>query len=131
MTLAGVGAGINELIALAGTGELVPTAKRGLYVGAIVFSILPFLPSLLYAQLIQAASNWRFVGLLCGVFNFIALVLTALFYWPPKRLNSQGYSRTKILSRIDWIGGMLSICGVLLFLMGLQWGANEVRAIKL
>lgn len=126
MVFAGTGAGIDELIALAGTGELVPTAKRGLYVGAIVFTITPFTPSILYAQLIQQASSWRYVGLFCGLWNFIALILTAAFYWPPPRLNSEGYSAKKILSRIDWIGGLLSIGGVLLFLMGLQWGASQV-----
>lgn len=35
----GLGAGLNELIALAGTGELVPVAKRGKYVGYIIFSM--------------------------------------------------------------------------------------------
>merc|ERR1712087_213809 len=35
--ISGLGAGLNELIALAGTAELVPTRKRGSYVGAVVF----------------------------------------------------------------------------------------------
>lgn len=125
MVFNGLGAGINELIALAGTGELVPTAKRGAYVGAIVFTIVPFCPSVLYAQLILKASSWRYVGILVGIWNFLALVLTIFCYWPPKRLNSDGYSRKKVLQRIDWIGGLLSISGVLLFLMGLQWSAQQ------
>lgn len=127
MTLAGAGAGINELIALAGTGELVPTSKRGLYVGAMVFTITPFCPSILYAQLIQQASSWRYVGLLCGVWNAVAFILTILFYWPPPRLNSEGYTAGKILSRVDWVGGFLSIVGVLLFLMGLQFGSQQYQ----
>jgi len=126
MVFNGLGAGINELIALAGTGELVPTAKRGAYVGAIVFTIVPFCPSVLYAQLILQASSWRYVGILVGVWNFLALVFTVFFYWPPHRLNSEGYSRRKVLQRIDWMGGFLSIVGVLLFLMGLQWSAQQV-----
>lgn len=126
MVFNGLGAGINELIALAGTGELVPTAKRGAYVGAIVFTIVPFCPSVLYAQLILQASSWRYVGVLVGVWNFLALVFTVFFYWPPERLNSEGYSRRKVLQRIDWMGGFLSIVGVLLFLMGLQWSAQQV-----
>merc|ERR1712014_320600 len=43
--ISGLGAGLNELIALAGTAELVPTRKRGSYVGAVVFTILPSCPS--------------------------------------------------------------------------------------
>ena len=49
MVIAGAGAGINELTAIAGTAELVPTAKRGQMVGLVIFSILPFTPSIMYA----------------------------------------------------------------------------------
>lgn len=42
MALAGVGAGINELTALAATAELAPTAKRGKYVAVLIFTIIPF-----------------------------------------------------------------------------------------
>ena len=55
----GVGAGINELTALAATSEMAPTKKRGLYVGALIFSIIPFAPSVLYAQLIAYYGTWR------------------------------------------------------------------------
>ena len=55
----GVGAGINELTALAATSEMAPTKKRGLYVGALIFSIIPFTPSVLYAQLIAYYGSWR------------------------------------------------------------------------
>lgn len=47
MVFAGVGAGINELTALAVTSELAPTAQRGKYVAVLIFTILPFLPSVL------------------------------------------------------------------------------------
>ena len=125
MTIAGAGAGINELTAIAGTAELVPTAKRGPMVGLVVFSIVPFCPSVMYAQLITKASSWRYVGLLCGLWAFVGLITTLVFYFPPTRLNSEGYSRKKIASRIDYVGGLLSISGVLLFTMGLQWGAQQ------
>ncbi|KAB8336981.1 hypothetical protein FH972_021285 [Carpinus fangiana] len=125
MTIAGGGAGINELISIAGTAELVPTAKRGPYVALVIFSILPWTPAVMYAQLIHRSSSWRYIGLLCAVWAFAGLVFTALFYWPPPRLNSEGYSKKKTLQRIDWVGGLLSISGALLFLMGLQWGSQQ------
>ena len=59
MTLAGIGAGINELTALAATSEMAPTAKRGKYVAVLVFTIIPFCPSVLYGQLIAAHAGWR------------------------------------------------------------------------
>jgi len=50
------------------------------------------------------------------------LVLLFVFYHPPPRSNSQGLSNREVLARIDFVGGLLSIGGIALFLLGLQWG---------
>jgi MFS family permease len=125
MAINGAGAGLNELTALAVTAELAPTRKRGTYVAVLIFTILPFCPSVLWAQLIAGYGNWRYVGLLCGVWSFIGLVLTAVFYFPPPRAVSVGLSRREVLRRIDFIGGFLSVSGLLLFMAGLQWGGYQ------
>jgi len=49
-------------------------------------------------------------------------VITAIFYHPPPRVNSQGLSRSQVLKEIDYVGGLLSISGMLLFMCGMQWG---------
>jgi Fungal trichothecene efflux pump (TRI12) len=125
MALAGAGAGINELTALAATSELAPTAKRGKYVAVLIFTILPFCPSVLWGQLIAYHSSWRYVGLLCGAWAFIGLVMTAVFYFPPPRVNSTGLTQREIISRIDFVGGFLSIVGMILFIAGLLWGGYQ------
>jgi hypothetical protein len=79
----------------------------------------------LWAQLIAAHSSWRWIGLWCGIWAFIGLVLTAFFYHPPPRVNSQGMSRKEVLAQIDYIGGLLSVSGMLLFMMGMQWGGYQ------
>ena len=121
--LSGLGAGLNELIALAGTAELVPVSKRGFYVGGVVVTILPFCPSVVYAQLIARASNWRYVGIPVGVWNFLGLILCTFFYKDPPRIRE--YSKKDVLRQVDYVGGFLSITGVLCFMMGLQWGARQ------
>jgi MFS family permease len=125
MAIAGAGAGINELTSLAVTSELAPTRKRGVYVSVLIFTILPFCPSVLWGQLIASYASWRYIGLLCGVWAFIGLVLTAIFYFPPPRINSVGLSRRETLKRIDYVGGFLSIGGLLLFMSGIQWGGYQ------
>ncbi|KAJ8067292.1 hypothetical protein OCU04_004650 [Sclerotinia nivalis] len=125
MAIAGAGAGINELTALAATSELAPTAKRGKYVAVLIFTILPFCPSVLWAQLISSHSNWRYVGLFCGLWAFVGLVITAVFYFPPPRVNSNGLSRKEVISQIDFVGGFLSIAGLILFVAGLLWGGYQ------
>ncbi len=125
MAIEGAGAGINELTALAVTSELAPTSQRGKYVAILVFTILPFTPSTLWAQLITAHSSWRMCGVFCGAWAAVGFIMTLVFYFPPPRVNSEGLSRREVFSRIDFIGGALSIPGVLLFMMGLQWGGYQ------
>ncbi|TLD26183.1 gb [Venturia nashicola] len=125
MAIAGAGAGINELTSLAVASELAPTKKRGTYVAALIFTILPFCPSVVYAQLIASRGTWRYVGLFCGVWAFIGLVLTAIFYHPPPREMTVGMSRREVLKRVDFIGGFLSVSGLLLFMAGIQWGGYQ------
>jgi predicted MFS family arabinose efflux permease len=126
MTLAGIGAGINELTALAATSELAPTSKRGKYVAVLIFTIIPFCPSVLWGQLIASHAGWRWCGLLCGIWASIGFFLTLIFYFPPPRVNSMGLSRKEIISQIDFVGGFLSITGMILFMAGMQWGGYQV-----
>jgi predicted MFS family arabinose efflux permease len=126
MTLAGIGAGINELTALAATSEMAPTAKRGKYVAILVFTIIPFCPSVLYGQLIAAHAGWRWCGLVCGVWAAIGFFLILFFYFPPPRVNSSGLSRREVVAQIDFVGGILSISGMVLFMAGMQWGGYQV-----
>lgn len=116
MAVSGVGAGICELTALAVTSELAPTRKRGAYVAVLVLTIVPFCPSVLYAQLISYHSNWRYCCLFAGVWALAGLLCTAFFYFPPPRPNSMGRTRQQILREIDYIGGFISITGMIVFL---------------
>lgn len=127
MAIAGAGAGINELTSLAVTAELAPVRKRGLYVSILVFTIIPFCPSVLWSQLIATYASWRYIGLVCGVWAFIGLVLTAVFYHPPPRAMTEGMTRREVLKRVDFIGGFLSIGGLLLFMSGIQWGGYQYK----
>lgn len=126
MAIAGAGAGINELTALAATSEMAPTRKRGVYVSALISTILPFCPSVLWAQLIAYYGHWRYVGAFCGAWSAFGLLITILFYYPPPRVNSEGLSKKEIIRRIDFVGGFLSITGLVVFLAGLQWGGYMV-----
>lgn len=115
------------MIALAGTSEIVPVRKRATYVGIIVFTIIPFAPSPLWAQLIARQSNWRYVGVLVAVWNAIGLVLLAIFYKDPVKHTRPA---KEVIREVDFVGGLLSTAGVTLFMMGLQWGAREVSSLN-
>jgi hypothetical protein len=63
---------------------------------------------------------YRYCGLISGVWAFLGTALVAMFYFPPPRINSNGLSRKETAKQIDYIGGILSISGMLLFMMALQ-----------
>jgi hypothetical protein len=90
-----------------------------------VLTILPFCPSVLYAQLIAQERNWRYNGILVGVWNFIGLLMCVFCYKDPSRLTEE-YTARHVLRQVDYIGGILSTIGITLFMMGLQWGAAQV-----
>jgi hypothetical protein len=75
------------------TSELALTSQRGKYVTVLIFTIIIFSPSVLWAQLIASHSSWRWIGLWCGVWASIGLVLAAVFYHPPPRVNSLRMTR--------------------------------------
>lgn len=115
MAFAGVGAGINELTALAAASEMSPVSKRGKYISALVFTITPFCLSALYAQLIAAYSTWRYIGLFCALWNAVGLFMTAAFYFPPPHAKPLNMTKKEILAQTDIVGGLLSISGLILF----------------
>lgn len=136
--IAGIGAGICELTALAGyvfssrskailttfsVAEITPVRWRGVTLSLVTFSIVPFMPYLIYIEQLQEHASWRWIFCIAGVWNFVGLVGITLCYKPPPRHNVDGMSRSAILRQIDYIGGFLSIVGVTLFLVGLQVGS--------
>ena len=82
---------------------------------------------MLWGQLIASRHGWRYVGLLCAVWAFVGLVMTAIFYFPPPRVNAQGLTKKQLVGQIDFVGGFLSVTGMIVFLAGLQWGGYQVR----
>ena len=149
MTLVGAGAGITELTALAVTSELAPTRKRGKYIAILIFTIVPFVPSGIYGQLIACKSShrpsvshgspltcrqdykgWRYCGIIICIWNGLGFFMTLFFYFPPPRVNTLGKSKAQVLKEIDYVGGLLSIGGLVTFMAGMQWGGYQVCSIS-
>ncbi|XMA13210.1 hypothetical protein WAI453_006001 [Rhynchosporium graminicola] len=101
MASTGIGAGISELTAPAATSDLAPTAKRGKYIAVLIFMILPFCASIIWAQLIAHYGGWRYCRLLCGVWTAIGFFMTLFFYFPAPRVKSMALTKREIISQID------------------------------
>ena len=127
MVLSGAGAGISELICLAGTAELVPVSKRGYYTAAIILTLLPFIPAVMWAQLIASSSSWRWISVLTSGWAFLSLLITVIFYFPPAPTVSLGLDeKLALVKRIDFTGGFLSIAGLTIFEIGIFGAGYQV-----
>lgn len=130
MIISGVGAGISELTTLAGVADIVPVSKRGYYTAGVILSVLPFVPSVLWAQLIASRSTWRNIAGITGGVPALGLVLTFFLYHPPPPATS---SRTQgfrdLLRSLDLVGGLFSIGGLVLFNYALMRGGYEVGGL--
>ena len=62
----------------------------------------------------------------------IALILMVLFYHPPsfRQLHGNGRTRMDEVKRIDWIGMLLLVAGLVLFLLGVSWGMMQWLSIN-
>lgn len=78
--------------------------------------------------MIAHASSWRYVGIIVGLWNFIGLLLVVFLYKNAPKATSIR-RKMDILREIDSIGGLLSTAGVLCFMMGMQWGAQQVSRL--
>jgi len=105
--------------------EITPVRWRGVTLSLVTFSILPFIPYLIYIQELQLHATWRWAFLIVGVWNFLGFVGLIFCYHPPPRHNVDGLSSMDILKEIDYVGALLSIGGVALFLVGLQAGGYQ------
>lgn len=58
----------------------------------------------------------------CSAWNGLALAGIAIFYFPESQTRAHGKAAREILKKIDYVGGVLSISGIVLFLVALQAG---------
>jgi hypothetical protein len=72
--------------------------------------------------LYSGSSTWRWGAWISVIFGGVNFLLLFIFYHPPPRTNSLGLSKMQILARIDYLGILLSIGGLTLFLLAIQWG---------
>ncbi|KAF2021023.1 MFS general substrate transporter [Aaosphaeria arxii CBS 175.79] len=125
MAISGVGAAIGELTGLAGLAEVVPVKYRGYSLALVTAFVLPFCPYLMYVELwshTNSGPGWRWGPWVAFIYNVIIGLGLLCTYFPKAHPRGEGFSRKAILKKIDYLGGVLSITGLTLFLVALQSG---------
>jgi MFS family permease len=130
--------GANTLSGLAGAvqisftvaiAELVPNKHRPLWVSGIFFSsfqIACFGPVIAQSFVIGTAAGWRWSYYLDIIVAGLAVVLFFFFYHPPNfHLLHTNRSKMQQFKRQDFVGFVLFVGGLCLFIMGLSWGGQQ------
>lgn len=88
-----------------------------------------FGPSIARAFILNTAAGWRwsyYIGIIC---NALSLVLYQFFYHPPKydQLHVGGKTKWQQFKDLDFVGLLLFLGGIILFLVGLSWGGSAYK----
>ncbi|KAH0542656.1 hypothetical protein FGG08_002979 [Glutinoglossum americanum] len=108
-------------------GELVPNRARGPYNVVVLFSSMPFAvfgPVIARAFIQHTEGSWRWSYYLGIILSGISVILYFLFYWPPTYALLHVNGKAK-LQQIDLVGVFLYSAGLVLFLIGVNWGGSS------
>lgn len=123
LPLSGIGAALLEINALAAVNEIAPNRLRGFYTSMLIWTIIPFFPLGLYAIELANHATWRWNVWIPFIWCVIGQVMTFAFYHPPPRyFYGQELSQAEKFAKIDIIGNVLSLAGIVLLLFGLASG---------
>lgn len=111
-------------------GELVPNSMRGPVNAFVLSTSVPFAvfgPPVARAFFENTALQWRWCYILGVIVNSLAIILYFFFYHPPtyEMLHVGGKSKLKQLKTLDWIGIFLFTTGLVVFLIGMNWGGGS------
>ncbi|KAK5712565.1 hypothetical protein LTR17_017946 [Elasticomyces elasticus] len=115
-------------------GELVPVKHRFL-ANAVIFAFsIPtagFGAAVSTAFILYTKAGWRWVYYLLIILNGVTAVLYALFYYPPTFHMKHGSSSISTwIKNFDFVGLVLYIAGLALFILGLASGGDGLYPWK-
>ncbi|KAF2006282.1 fungal trichothecene efflux pump [Amniculicola lignicola CBS 123094] len=110
-------------------GELVPNSIRGPMNAFVLSTSVPFAvfgPPVARALYENTGLQWRWSYILGVIVNALAVTFYFFFYHPPtyEMLHIGGKSKLKQLKTLDWVGIFLFTTGLVVFLIGLNWGGS-------
>lgn len=108
--------------------ELIPNQWRGYNNAGLFFMALPFSvfgPIIARNFAAYTAQSWRWSYYVNLIISGLAILLAVIFYHPPvfEQLHTRA-SKRKVLKELDYVGILLFVAGLTLFLVGLSWGGQ-------
>ena len=106
--------------------ELIPNKWRGYNNALLFFMAMPFSvfgPIIARNLITNTTKGWRWSYYINLILTGLAIILAFLCYHPPifEQLHTRA-SKRKVLRELDYLGMLLFVAGLVLFLIGLSWG---------
>ena len=130
MTILGFSSGFS-LVAYAAVPELCPNKYRPIGIASIEgFLTIPWVAlAFLIGNLLYIHASWRWVYWICTIYAGVAGVGIAVVYFPPvPAATRHGRTQWQQFLELDWIGMLLYVSGLSVFLLGLSWGGTAEHA---
>ena len=122
-----LGAQLSFSIALA---ELIPNRWRGYNNAFLFFMAIPFstFGPIIARNFITTRPGWRWSYYVNLILTGLAIGLALVFYHPPvfEQLHTRA-SKRKVLRDLDYMGILLFVAGLVLFLIGLSWVVRSIH----
>ncbi|KAK4934571.1 hypothetical protein LTR10_024207 [Elasticomyces elasticus] len=110
------------------TAELVPRKYRFIGVAGTYGLAAPatsISPVIAYACVAHTSAGWRTVFYILIGCNSVALLCWVLFYRPPTfEMKHRGQQKIEYAKKFDYLGLLLFVGGLVVFLIGIEWGGN-------
>ncbi|KAK7897204.1 hypothetical protein LTR67_005093 [Exophiala xenobiotica] len=108
--------------------ELIPNKWRGYNNALLFFLAVPFstFGPIIARNFVQNTSqSWRWSYYVNLILSGLAIILAVAFYHPPifEQLHTKA-SKRKVMKELDYLGILLFVAGLVLFLLGLSWGGE-------
>ena len=109
--------------------EIVPINRRFYSMGYVYTIAIPFtaIGPVLAQAIAGHPAGWRGIYYMFIAINTVAALLFWLFYYPPNfdiKHSADKLTKMQIIKDFDYVGLILFSGGLLVFLLGVQWGGS-------
>ncbi|RFU35442.1 hypothetical protein B7463_g866, partial [Scytalidium lignicola] len=112
-------------VAYAGISEILPNKYRGMGLAWTEFNLATWaVPGTLFSNALLTKASWRvmfYIAIGYGAFSFAG---TLFVYFPPSHPRPDGKTKWEAFKDLDFIGTVMYVSGLAVFLYGLNSGGN-------
>ncbi|ORY18627.1 fungal trichothecene efflux pump [Clohesyomyces aquaticus] len=121
-----LGASIGTVsVAYAGLSEILPNKYRGMGLAWTEFNLASWgIAGTLLANVFLKDASWRVMFYITIGYGAFSMIGTFFVYFPPSHPRPDGKTKWQEFKELDFVGALLFIAGLTIFLFGLNAGGN-------